>query len=525
MPVTADPAVSTADPSPTTSEGGAPTFGRRHLLQRPWAKAAAAVAAVGGATTLAACELTAARFDRNLHLLKRLTHGPTLADRSSIESLGEVGWLAAQADPAGLDTSALDAKLAQLPALSMTPVQLDQNYPDGGSANLAAAQLKLAMAIRMAESPAQLHERLVEFWSDHFNVPTADRNLSLLKIVEDRVTIRPHALGSFRDLLVASAQSPAMLLYLDNAFSFKGKINENYSRELLELHTVGRDGGYDEDDVVALARLLTGWTINSTTYEFEFRAAQHDTAQLSIMGWNRPGGTNYLQHGVDFLHWLADQPATAAFVCTKLARRLVTDFPSQGLVDAMTAAWAANGSSVMPVIQAMIDHPDFDMSANKKFRRPLDYVGAVLRAMGTSVQPTTNVGQLTSIHNYLQALGQVPFEWPAPNGYPDVEGAWLNAGGLLSRWNLTGDIISGLSPAFSIDIADVANPLQGLPAHEIYDGLAQGLLLEPTTLGGRIVLDGATGWAESTVPSVSQFDQAIPLIVITLLTSTDAQYC
>ncbi len=504
--------------------GHPPTFDRRELMRRPWARAAAAAAVVGGATALAACDLTAAPFDRELHLLKRLTFGPTPADKDAIGSLGEAAWLAQQADPASLDTSALDAKLAQFPALSMTPVQLDQNYPDQGSANVAAAQLKIAFALRVAESPAQLHERLVEFWSDHFNVPTSNRNLALLKIVEDREVIRPHALGTFKDLLVASAQSPAMLLYLDNAFSFDGKINENYSRELLELHTVGVDGGYTEDDVVALAKLLTGWSINDTTYEFQFKAGQHDTDPVTIMGWNRPGGSNHLQHGVDFLHWLAEQPSTAEFVCTKLARRFVADFPQPSLVSAMTAAWSANGTAIMPVIQAMVDHPTFDESVNQKFRRPLTYLGAVLRALNTSVQPTIEVGQLTGVYNYLNSLGQVPFEWPAPNGFPDVEGAWLNAGGLLGRWNLVGDLLANLTPVFQVDIGDLSTSLLGLTSREIYDGFAQGLLLEPTTGPGRWVLDEATGWDETTVPDNAQFLQAISPIVITLLTSTDTQY-
>src|SRR5680860_1105938 len=356
-------AIRATEPVAVPAEAAPPEeVDRRSLFRRPLTMA---LAALSGGALLAACDFTSAPLDR-------LTYGATPAARDHIVAIGEAAWLNEQFDPASLDTSAVDAKIAALPALSQSAVQLFTNYPDG-QAQLAAAQLQLALGIRAAESPAQLFERMVEFWSDHFNVPLAERALQLLKIVEDREIIRPRALGTFKDLVVADALSPAMLLYLNNNESSVGAINENYGRELLELHTLGVDGGYTEADVVSTARLLTGWTINRNTGTFQFVLARHDTSPLTIMGWTRPSDTNYLAHGIQFLQWLAVQPQCAQHVCRKLAVRFVSDQPDQSLVDAMAATWLANNGAIEPVLRTMVAHPAFDASAHAKFHPTLDY--------------------------------------------------------------------------------------------------------------------------------------------------------
>jgi uncharacterized protein (DUF1800 family) len=364
---------------------------------------------------------------------------------------------------------------------------------------------------------------MVEFWSDHFNVPLEGRAVSLYKIIEDRDVIRRLALGKFKDLLLASATSPAMLVYLDNAVSRVGAINENYGRELLELHTVGV-GNFTEADVVATARLLTGWSVNNTTRTFQFKSAQNDPASLTIMGWTRPTtGTKFTQ-GVEFLLWLGMQPACARHVCTKLARRFVADRPDAALVDAMVAAWLANDSAIGPVLRAMVSHPAFDASANKKFRRPWDYAIFVLRALRTGVAPTANVNQIRRIGRAVDRLGQLPFSWPAPNGYPDVEGAWLNTGGMIARWNWAGDVIGrGFAP-LSYDLAPLRSTLTGRTAGEIYDLVSQYLILESVTDAGQIVLNGQLGWTDTLRPSSAQIDAALPTIVIAVLSAADVQY-
>ena len=316
-----------ADGPVTDGTGGAQIADRRSVLRRPWL---ALLAAAGGAAALAGCDVTSSP---STAAPTSCAGSPTAPTRPGAPTSGPWaklrGWTISSTRPR-LDTHALDAKLAGFPALAMTVPQLYGAYPDNAAAQEALGQLRVAALIRAVESPAQLLERMVEFWSDHFNVTAEGRAASLLKIVEDREVMRVHALGRFKDLLVADASSPAMLLYLDNYLSKVDAINENYGRELLELHTVGRDNGYIYDDIVSTARLFTGWTIDTSTGDFVFRPLHHDPGPITIMGWTRPStGTGY-DHGVDFLHWLAMQPRTATRVCHKLAVRFVGDDPEPG---------------------------------------------------------------------------------------------------------------------------------------------------------------------------------------------------
>jgi uncharacterized protein (DUF1800 family) len=501
------------------SESSAPPVDRRTILRRPFA---AAAAAVGGGLLLAGCDFTSATFDRRVHLLKRLTYGARPPDRDRIAAIGEAAWLNEQLNPASLNTSAVDAKIAALPALSMAPADLFAAYENNTYRN-AMWQLDLAVVIRATECPAQLKERMVEFWSDHFNVPFEGRAITLYKIVEDRTTIRPNALGKFKDLLLASATSPAMLVYLDNHVSKVGAINENYGRELLELHTVGV-GNFTEADVVNTARLLTGWSVNNTTRAFQYKNANNDPAPLTIMGWTRPTTPNRFTHGVEFLLWLGMQPACARFVCTKIARRFVSDRPDAGLVTAMVNAWLANDSAIGPVLRAMVAHPAFDAAANTKFRRPWDYAAFVLRALRTNTTPTTVQNQLRRVSEAIGGLGQPLFGWPAPNGYPDVEGAWLNTGGMIARWNWTGDVVGrGFNP-IGYDVSALRATLTGKTASEIYDLVSQYLMLESVTDAGQIVMNNALGWTDTLRPTAAQIDAALPTMLVAVLGAADAQY-
>jgi uncharacterized protein (DUF1800 family) len=491
---------------------------RRTILRRPFA---AAAAALGGGVLLAACDFTSAAFDRRVHLLKRFTYGARPPDRDRIVAIGEAAWLNEQLNPASLDTSAVDAKIAALPAISMAPADLFTTYPNNSYKD-ATEQLMLATFIRATERPAQLHERMVEFWSDHFNVPLEGRVISLYKIVEDRATIRPNALGKFKDLLLASATSPAMLVYLDNHVSKVGAINENYGRELLELHTVGV-GNFTETDVVNTARLLTGWSVNNNTRVFQYKNGNNDPAPLTIMGWTRPTTPNRFTHGVEFLLWLGMQPACARFVCTKIARRFVNDRPDAGLVTAMVNAWLANDSAIGPVLRAMIAHPAFDAAANQKFRRPWDYGTFVVRALRASTQATTG-NQVRRMGKAFGAMGQQPFSWPAPNGYPDVEGAWLNTGGIMARWNWTGDVVGRGFPLITYDTAALRSSLTGKTAPEIYDLVSQYLVLESVTDSGQVVLNNQLGWTDTLRPTAAQIDAALPTILVAVLGAADVQY-
>ncbi len=494
---------------------------RRGILSNPLK---AAFIALGGAA-LAACDFTSSPYDRNVHLLRRLTFGPTAAELARIRAMGESAWLAEQLNPATINTSAIDAKIAGLTSLAMTYSEMSLAYPT--TAPNPGWQLQFASVIRSVESPAQLFERLVEFWNDHFNIYFEDRRHQLYKIVEDREVIRRHAVGKFSDLLVASAKSPAMLLYLDNYISNVGAINENYAREVLELHTVGVDGGYTEEDVVSLARLLTGWGIAGSTGQFTFRIARHDTAPLTIMGWTRPSDTNYMSHGVQFLEWLAMRPATARNVCTKIARRFVSDNPDSALIETMAAAWSANGSAIGPVLKAMVSHPSFAASAGKKYRRPSDFLAFVMRSVGAiGTVPVTNT-ELNSFNNLYGSLNQIQFRWDAPNGYPDDEISWLSAGGDLARWNLAGGVLLHTIPQFTIP-SGVTDALRvacaGKTAPQIYNVISKSVMHESTTDVGTNLLNKQFGWSNTTRPTDNQIAMAISTIMLGVICSVDGNY-
>ena len=538
-----------SQPSPSTDSA----IGRRGLLALPLAAVAAAcgpsstttapattTSAAGGGSEVtttpaptststiapapSVVELTAKRENPELHLAKRATFGATPEVVESIVGLGRATWLEQQLQPAGLDTGAVDAKISTLPALAITdPSESLAVYLQTQQAPQARLQLQLATVIRAVESPAQLYERMVEFWSDHFNVPADGNYLGVMRHHLD-LDLREHALGRFKDLVVAVTRSPAMMEYLDNYKSRAGAINENFARELLELHTVGVDGPYNEADVVDTARLLTGWTMLRRQGRFAFADRLHDDGAVDIMGWTRPAGSDHEQHGVDFLHWLAVHPDTAAFVCTKLARRFVSDDPSPELVSAMTNTWLAGDSEIAPVLRTMFEHDEFGAAAGAKFNRPLDFTYSLLRRLQADITPTTGTGELRAIALALEALGQIPMTWPSPDGFPDTEAAWLNTGALLNRWNFIGDVVAGATGAVSFDGASFVADLAGSDATTIFESLAQRLTMQPLTTAGHALLESFTGWSGPDVPDATQLGETLPLVAVALLGSGQEMY-
>ena len=502
---------------PTTT---GPTTDRRTLLRRP---RSAFLAAAGGSAAVAACEEASASTDGTSVLLRRLTYGATRAARDHLDTVGPVAWLDEQLDPAALARSGFAAKVAEwFPALAMSADRLQSEFPTTRDATDAIGQLRVATLLRAVESPAQLHERMVEFWSDHFNIAATGALVPLLKIVEDRTVMRRHALGRFKDLLVADASSPAMLVYLDNAVSRRGAINENYGRELLELHTLGHDNGYRYRDIVETARLFTGWTVDASG-EFVFRAAWHDPGPVRIMGWTRPPTGGGHADGVAFLHWLAMRPQTATHVCRKLAVRFVGDDPPPGLVEAMARTWLAQDSRIVPVIRTMVAHPSFAVAA-PKFQRPFDFLVRLLRVLDARVSPRRHRRDDRPLGHALTALGQLPFAWPAPDGYPDTEADWLSTGGLLARWNLVGDVLAGALDNVSFDGAALRTGLDGLSAREIHDRTADRLVLPPPSTAARAVLRAQTGWSDRTRPTPSEIDARLPVVLLAGLVAPEAQF-
>ncbi len=459
--------------------------------------------------------------DPELHAIRRLTFGATSADLQRVRSVGIQAWLTEQLDPGALDARGVEDRLLEaLPELGQSSAAVLAEYRADGNAERLATILPAATLYRHVHSTAQLHERMVEFWGDHFNVPQTNPPSTISRIAMDRDVLRPHALGRFEDLLVATAQSPAMLLYLDNFGSAVDAINENYARELLELHTVGIDGGYDEDDIVATARLLTGWAFDRDL-EFVFRPGRHDRGAVSILGWERPSNGNPMDHGVAFLRHLAHLPQTAHFVSRKLAVRFVADNPSASLVDAMADAWLTNGSEIAPVIKAMVTHKDF-AEAPSKFNRPWDFLVQSLRSVQAEVNPSFGP-QLRWAVGLVQNLGQVPFRNASPDGYPDSATAWLNAGGLLARWNTA---IQMADPGLGVRtiLKDLQEEAVGSTAAQVFDLFAERLRHEPLTAEHRALLGDLTGWEADHVPDAEAVYEATPHIAFTFLAHPTALF-
>jgi uncharacterized protein (DUF1800 family) len=360
-----------------------------------------------------------------VHLLNRITWGPRPDEVVHAETIGYEALLEEQLAPETLDDRAVEAILVDQPILGMDRHTV-HSLPNPEYRTYKA--LVLGMVTRAVHSRRQLLERMVEFWSDHFNIPADGYAQDLVSFQRD--VIRRHALGNFRDLLMGVAQHPAMLYYLDNYNNRAEAPNENYARELLELHTLGVDGGYTEDDVKAAARAFTGWTVhNKTPTGFYFDADTHDRAAKQILGHTLPADRG-IEDGLQVLSLVATHPATALFLCYKLARRFVSDQPPAALVATLAAVWQETHGDINAVLRQLFLSEAFKASAGQKLRRPLDFLIGALRATGTTTRHWWLLEEL------LTDLGQVPYGWHPPNGYPDVAGAWMATSGLLARWNI-----------------------------------------------------------------------------------------
>jgi uncharacterized protein (DUF1800 family) len=366
-------------------------------------------------------------------------------------------------------TSTRNASAAR--ALSQPPgtdgmVARNDPGPKGRLSRRLAGDVADLVVVRATLSERQLAEVMCDFWGNHFNVffgKGFDRFL-LPGYVEH--TIRPHALGRFADLLSATARSPAMLVYLDNWQSVTPRarpprpprprgINENYARELLELHTLGVDGGYTQQDVINVARIFTGWSIERPRRggAFEFFERAHDRGEKVVMGVTYPAGHG-MDEGLRLLAWLADNPATMRHVSHQLCRRFVNDQPPDGCVDDAVAAWQRTHGDIREVLRAMFHGADFWAPANvsAKVKSPLEFVVSALRAVQADPDTTPRLAQVVG------RLGQPLYFHVAPDGYPETQDDWVNSGALLNRMNAAVALAAGRLPGTIVNLDPVVPP-------------------------------------------------------------------
>lgn len=403
--------------------------------------------------------------DPAMHVINRLTFGPTPELLDHVRSIGVDAYIEEQLHPEQLDTAPVEQEAADLfPEASADPASL---YEEVGTRRGPIIQaLAGATTLRALKSPAQLYERMVQFWGDHVNVFVNKGPVVYFKPHDDVHVARAHALGNFRDLLGASAHSPAMLIYLDNAQSVAVAPNENYARELLELHTLGVDGGYTEDDIKETARALTGWSVDGLPARrddaqgvFRFRPNLHDRGRKTVLGVTLEGDGE--AEGEALLDLLARHPSTARHIATKLVRRFVADEPPAALVERAADEFAASGGDIRATLR-VIFFSDELRSAPPKLRRPFEYTIAVMRAVLFEIGATGPF--IRALIGLLSTMGHIPFNWPAPNGYPDHSAYWMN--NLLPRWNAA--------------MAALVSGRQGAPDYE--------------TLGARILFPDAGGF-------------------------------
>ncbi len=462
--------------------------------------------------------------DSALHALNRLAYGPRPGDVDRLAAMGTLRWIDQQLDPNRLDNHVLAERERTFTLLGISREDLATAYFDeqrarrerqmSAGADSAmrqgadpadqtpevlrgrrlAGELQELAVVRAVMSERQLEEVMVDFWINHFNVfmgKGADRFL-LPDYIEH--VIRPRALGKFEDLLIATAQSPAMMFYLDNwqsvtpgaqppqfaraaarrpelAARTPQGINENYAREVMELHTLGVDGGYTQADVIAVARILTGWSIARPQQggAFEYHDWAHDRGMKVVLGDTFPAGHGQ-DEGLRLLRMLAHEHATMHHVSRQLCARFVADDPPDGCVDDAVAAWQRSDGDIRAVLRAIFHGPDFWAPQNvaNKVKTPLEFVVSAIRATGADPDTSPRLAQVVA------RLGEPLYLHVAPDGYPERQDDWVNSGALLARMNAAVGLAAGRLPGVTVALDTLIPATADAPA--LLDAIDRRLL-------------------------------------------------
>lgn len=465
-----------------------------------------------------------------IHALNRLTFGAKPGDATRVREIGLDKWVELQLHPERIPDADIERFLSRYSILEANPDELLKSYAgaqrerrlavergdttarprrrDTPAAMLDAAisrravinQIQSARVARAVAGNRQLQEVMTDFWLNHFNVFAQKGPPQPYYLIEyERDVIRPHAMGKFRDLLGAVAASPAMLFYLDNARSMgdtskprlatvnrrralprqqlgrlrQGGLNENYGRELLELHTLGVDGGYTQQDVIDVARALTGWTIRPPADGggFVFRPEMHDAGEKTVLGRKLRGGRG-IEDGKEVLDIVARHPSTARYIARKLATRFVSDSPPQSLVDRAAQVFLETDGDIREVVRSIVTSNAFYSNAayRSKVKSPFEVVVSALRAMNAAPDETARTAQAIAL------LGQPVYGHQAPNGYPETGEAWMNAGAILNRINFGIAAASNRIPGADVDAIPTLAALSTASREKQVDAVASLML-------------------------------------------------
>src|SRR5579871_2267929 len=445
------------------------------------------------------------------HVLNRIAFGARPGDVERVQAMGLDRYIDQQLRPDRIADAGMDARLSSFSTLRMSSREIAEKIeepqvearkakkegaeptPQDMRANSVLLELSQQKVLRAVYSDRQLQEELTDFWFNHFNVDARKGPVRFMLPEYEREVIRPHVLGKFRDLLDADAKSPAMLFYLDNWMSAdphgphlqqprprvvrgpfgpmlvqppartpaqnanapKG-LNENYGRELMELHTLGVDGGYTQKDVTEVARCFTGWTIDKPRAggSFVFRPSLHDEGQKVVLGHVIKAGGGQ-SDGEQVLDILAKHPSTAHFIATKLVRRFVSDTPPPALVDRATKRFRDTDGDLREVMRTILTSPEFlavDVN-DAKTKTPFEFLVSALRATGAEVSDALPLVRT------LQQLGMPLYQCQPPTGYKDTADAWVNTGALVDRMNFAVRLASGRLPGTTLTTTATADDL------------------------------------------------------------------
>ncbi|MBK8054516.1 MAG: DUF1800 domain-containing protein [Saprospiraceae bacterium] len=459
------------------------------------------------------------------HLLSKFTFGVRDKDIDAAIKMGLENWFFTQLDGNIADPD-LDKRLSSFPGLKMSNKELVNTYSLGAQLRKRAIdeglvskedvtdenkeklreiyrELKLKHGVSSAKelenqtihqkivravySQNQIHEILTDFWFNHFNVFMGKNQTSRFVLSYERDAIRPHVVGYFKDMLISTAQSPAMLTYLDNFLSMaenedgfakrkmnkkSSGLNENYAREIMELHTLGVDGGYTQDDVRNAAKILTGWTIypmgdeaNNKLVKFLDRIGEdrlvsqgfvhhgdflfvpnrHEKGQKIVLGVSYDQGG--YDEGLQLLDNLAKHPSTARFICQKLATRFTNDRPDETLIKHLSEVFIHSGGNIREVLSKLVYHESFwnKNAIHQKIKSPFEYTISAMRILQVEIHNPA------PISNWITKMGQKLYNYQAPTGFPDQGKYWINTGSLLNRMNFGLDLANGKIRGISYD--------------------------------------------------------------------------
>lgn len=394
-------------------------------------------------------------IDPAFHLLSRAAFGPWPGELDYVRQIGEKAWLEEQLHPENIDDKACDVRARRFETIHLEPGTCYDFKREALRKDITRHTL-----LRAVYSRRQLLEVMVGFWTDHLNINIEKGDCMYLKAADDRRVIRKHALGRFSDLIQESAISPAMLVYLDGKENKKSGPkdipNENYARELLELHTLGVSGGYTQKDVYETARCLTGWRLRTewqkgTVY---FDPAMHDDGEKIVLGKVIPkgGGESDLKKVVEIA---CNHPSTARYIAKKLVQKFVSDTPPESLVSKVEESFKKTSGDIKELLRTVLLSKEFQDSKGQKFKRPFHFVVSSLRALGADTHAREDLVE------YLNRMGQGPFEYPTPDGYPEDSSPWM--GTLLWRWNFALNLASNQIPNTEVNLAKLNSAIASVP--------------------------------------------------------------